>query len=535
MKRRTRFTAAVLAGLMLLSSTGCGGGSNQTSTTAGQTGQSTAEATKAAEGDTTGQAEKLPPLKLSIMLPYGNNEHDNEELTQRFQKDIQDYTNTEIEWIWYELDMYTEKQTLLFASGDLPSIMVSSKKAEFINAVKNDAFWNVTDYVKDYENLSQITEAVFLNASINGELWGVPRSRTLGRNGVGYRLDWLNNLGLKEPETLDEFYDMLVAFTNNDPDGNGVNDTYGMAVSMYEGPWDAMQLWFGAPNKWGIDENGNLIPDFLTEEYDTALKWFRKIYSEGLVNPDFATYPAADWDVMLRGGQAGAAVDVLDRFRRNQDYFTREGIPAETMLTGAIDAGQGLRCMPTAGYADLLVISKSKVKTEEDMKRALQFLDDLGDSDLLKIMEFGYEGISYYMDEDGFPVYYTNEEKEALGVPAYDFRKGYNQLLSYWQSPEEAAKRFKVAPYTEEIRLLEEKLYTENEQYCIPNYGASYISDTYVAVGAELDTIIRDARLNYIQGLIDDVGLQEAKEQWKRSGGEDVIKEMNELYHAAGN
>ncbi|MFQ9510776.1 MAG: hypothetical protein ACLRZ7_07695, partial [Lachnospiraceae bacterium] len=270
-------------------------------------------------------------------------------------------------------------------------------------------------------------------------------------------------------------------------------------------------------------------------EYDTALKWFRKIYSEGLVNPDFASVATADWDTILRGGQAGASADVLDRFRRNQSYFDKEGIPAETMLIGAMDAGEGIRCLPTSGYAQLLAISKSKVKTEEELKHVLSFLNALGDAEMLDLFELGYENVTYKMSEEGYAVILTEEEKTALGVPTADWRKGYNQLLPYWTTEEETAKRLEREPVTMEVQLLEQKLYKDNEQYCIPNYGAPYISQTYVDSGAELDKIISEARLNYIQGIIDDVGLQEAKEQWKRSGGEQVIKEVNELYDADTN
>lgn len=42
------------------------------------------------------------------------------------------------------------------------------------------------------------------------------------------RQDWLENLGLEMPTSLDELYDVLYAFTYNDPDGNGVDDTYGI-------------------------------------------------------------------------------------------------------------------------------------------------------------------------------------------------------------------------------------------------------------------------------------------------------------------
>jgi len=539
MKRKTtkRVLAGVLSASMMLGLTACGGNGNTNTTTPAPTttassGQS--NATDTTDATTTAQTE-LAPLKLSVMLP-SNTQHAKGDLPEldRMLQDISDYTNTDVEWIFYAEDMYNERLTLLYTSGDLPSVLVTAKNAEFVNACENDFFWDITDYVDDYSNLATIPEVVRLNAGINGKLYGVPRSRTMARNGIGYRLDWLNNLGLKEPTTLQEYYDMLYAFTYNDPDGNGQNDTYGFVLRTYTGPWDIMQLWFGAPNGWGIDDNGDLIPAHITEEYDNALKWFRQIYSEGLVNPDFRDLPTEDWDVLLRTGVGGGSADVIDRFRRNQTYFEREGISAETQLAGAIDAGFGMRCMPTSGFSNMLSISKTKVKTEDELKRVLKFLNDLNDAAMLDTIEIGYEGVTYKINDDGYFERYTEEEKLALGVTTAAYNKGYAQVLAGFSTEEEKAKRVPGVPY-EGLQAYENQLYEENIPYCIPNYGASYTSATYVASGTELDAIINEGRLDYITGVIDDVGLQSVKEQWLKSGGQKVIDEMNELYHAAGN
>lgn len=528
-----RVLAGMMAASMVLGATACGGSSDTTATTATTTKAADTATTTAAEATTTAETVE-EPMKLSVMLP-SNTEYTRGDLDvlDQFLDEMNEYTNTDVEWIFYADDMYYERLTLLYTSGELPDILVVGKNAEFFNACENDFFWDVTDYVDDYANLSTIPEATRANASINGRMYGIPRSRTLARNGVGYRLDWLNNLGLKEPTTLDEFYDMLYAFTYDDPDGNGQNDTYGFVLSSYTGPWDIMQLWFGAPNGWGIDENGDLIPAHMTDEYDEALKWFRQIYSEGLINPDFRDLPTDDWDVMLRTGVGGCSADVLDRFRRNQTYFEKEGIAAEQNLVGAIDTGKGLRCMPTTGMNNLIAISKANIKTEDEMQRALKFINDLNDAEMLDLIERGYENVTYKI-EDGHYVMLTEDEKTALGVSTASWNKGYNQVLAYFSAESETAKRIPGAPY-EGLQVLENELYAENIQYCVPNYGASYTSATYVADGAQLDEIISNGRLDYITGVIDDVGLQAVKEQWLKSGGQKVIDEMNELYHAAGN
>ena len=67
------------------------------------------------------------------------------------------------------------------------------------------------------------------------------------------RKDWLDKLGLEQPKTIDDFYNVLKAFKEQDPDGNGANDTYGMIVTDYlDGPLNNIAIWMGAPNQYGL-------------------------------------------------------------------------------------------------------------------------------------------------------------------------------------------------------------------------------------------------------------------------------------------
>lgn len=164
---------------------------------------------------------------------------------------IEDFTNTKLDITYVPSSNYEERFNITLASGDLPSMILTNKTSSFINAVQDGAFWDLTDHLADYENLSQLNDIVKNNISIDGSVYGLYRARPLGRMAVTIRKDWLDNLGMEIPTTTDEFYDVMYAFTHDDPDGNGQNDTVGTIVSEYPGPWDIMQTWFGVPNKWG--------------------------------------------------------------------------------------------------------------------------------------------------------------------------------------------------------------------------------------------------------------------------------------------
>ena len=83
------------------------------------------------------------------------------------------------------------------------------------------------------------------------------------------------NLGLDVPTTMDELYEVAKQFTENDPDGNGVDDTVGFGdrapSDIRYTSFKLFTSYFGAPNGWAVDDNGKFTPEFDTEEYMNQL------------------------------------------------------------------------------------------------------------------------------------------------------------------------------------------------------------------------------------------------------------------------
>ena len=188
----------------------------------------------------------------------------------------------------------------------------------------------------------------------------------------------------------------------------------------------------------------------------------------------------------------------------------------------------------------MIAISTKNIKTEDQLRRVLQFLNDLNDGECLNLIEYGWEGKTYDLDENGYVSLWLtgNEEQkaklEAAGVASEKYRNGFNQILAYFTA-DENARPVTTAPASTAITKLEQELYEAGKAYVVTNEGASYTSKTYQDQGAALDAIVADAQKAYILGEIDDAGLEEALNRWLTAGGEQVTKEMNELYHAAGN
>jgi len=522
-KRSTKIVALLVIAVMLMLAACSGGGSNSNNngSTSNNTGNNSGNQSSNNSGNTGGSAEEKPaPMKISIMIPSFSTELPDK--NSPVWKAVEEYTNTELDIQFTPNSSYEDMLNITLASGDLPTIMNVGKTPSVISAARNGAFWELGPYLQDYPNLSQAHPVVLNNTSIDGKIYGIYRARTLGRMGVTYNKVWLDNLGLQPAKTIDEFYNILRAFTYDDPDKNGKNDTYGVVITKYTGPWDIMQIWFGAPNKWGENENGELVPDFMTPEYREALKFFRKIYSEGLVNEDFAVMDSAAWNTPFVNGQAGVFVDVADNARR-LDNAMQEAAPRDepyTIVTQAPVGPKGHRDMPTSGWSGMLVISKSKVKTEEELRRVLDFLDKLNDVEMKLLLGYGIEGRHYDM-VDGYVV-----PKENLDAAITQELTGMNQLLMFIGEQEPG---YAPTPINAQIAEVQKA----NEAIVVGNPAEPFVSEVYAQVGQQLDNIIGDARIQYIVGQIDDAGFDAAIELWKKTGGDDYIKEINDLYKAA--
>ena len=122
------------------------------------------------------------------------------------------------------------------AADELPDFITVSRTV-WADLVKQGMFYDVTD---DFAKMPERSKVMFGPSSkafttYNGRQYGFATpSAYAGNEGLLVRKDWLDNLGLKAPTTLDELYDVLYAFTYNDPDKNGKNDTYGYGAFVEE-------------------------------------------------------------------------------------------------------------------------------------------------------------------------------------------------------------------------------------------------------------------------------------------------------------
>lgn len=538
MKRKSfnKVLALVLASATALSMAACGSESSSSSQTAGSTESSTAASTEGSS-EAAAPAERQTITWSVIDLNAGvNNTGD---YAEQILQEIEDYTGVDLDLVWYANDALAEKNSLALASPKtMPQIMSwgGTVTGDVVSAAKNGAFVDLNNYIWDsakYPNLSAMSESVAANLTVDGKLIAVPRTRVVGRYGLSYRQDWAEKLGVELPEnaTPDDVYNMLYAFTYNDPDGNGVDDTIGMEMTLYTGPFDIIQTWFGCGNGWQ-DVNGQLVPVWMTDNYFEAVEYIKKLYDDGLMPKDWASRPTDSWSNGCKTGENGVYIDVLDSGKRIWKYFETEETytpsvvdssqPASMVLYGAVNG----HTLATAGYNGFFTLSATTLDTEEKIEAALTLLDKLCDPEMLTITQYGLEGVNYKM-EDGYLVQ-TDTEDEVLA----NNYKGLNQLLTFLPSTEATSERVPVK--SDKFNDAQNAAYAAALPYAEINPALSFLvnSETYSTEGATLDTAATAARTQYICGAITLEQFKKQLDDIRSQGYDAIIAEVNEQYQA---
>ena len=112
---------------------------------------------------------------------------------------------------------------------------------------------------------------------------------------VTIRQDWLDALGLQMPTTVQELYDVAYAFTYNDPDKNGLNDTVGLTATKGMYVFDTIMGSFDTVlSNQIIIRDGKVTNTLLQPGMVDGLKWCKKFVDDKLIDPDCVTTSGAE-------------------------------------------------------------------------------------------------------------------------------------------------------------------------------------------------------------------------------------------------
>ncbi|MCR8657545.1 extracellular solute-binding protein [Paenibacillus endoradicis] len=454
------------------------------------------------------------------------------------------------------------------AGGDpLQSLLAANKLLSVDEAIEKYAH-------PEYKKLLEKYDYALGEVKKDGKIYGIP-AFYMGDEGtvMWIRKDWLDNLNLQPPSTLDEFENVLKQFTENDPDQNGQDDTIGLAVPLKEGPW----TWMGQ-----TDAIVSALTDQMINTYDVRLFWNEgddgKL-SYGAIHPDAKLYlqKMRDW---MSNGYMDKEAGIKDPAKAAELTANgKAGIMFGPFWMGDWPLGDATNNNPEAdfqpyplpigenglgGRAEKPIIQGFTVfnKDFENIEAWFSYFNKVfakklemeGDPYFDPRWKDGYyEGYDYVKLDDKI----IKSNFEEAGVPAdrwplqdgatLDIRFMMTNILGYFTSiPHsniEAVKKFLADPNAEPVTAMEidVKQYKERQLNAAgvrinqtvnegKNYYTGPMTATMKSKGELLKKLATESYLKIIYGEEPIEYFDEFVKQWMDNGGQKITEEVNEWY-----
>ena len=208
-----------------------------------------------------------------------------------------------VAWTWSTSDEANQKYNLAMASGDLPDFLETVPESIFIKMVEAKQLEDLTDAYERYASprwkaiWREYGDLPWTWTKIDGRIYGISRVEDLAHNDclMWYRKDWLDKLGKPVPTTFDEVHDVAVAFAKGDYGMGAKGSTIGLLWSsdIYATWYGSMDFFWGGygylPHQWQ-PEGKDLMYGAIRPEVKEALGVLAQWYKDGVFAKDFYTY-----------------------------------------------------------------------------------------------------------------------------------------------------------------------------------------------------------------------------------------------------
>ncbi|XEC93012.1 extracellular solute-binding protein [Paenibacillus tarimensis] len=510
--------------MVALTAAGCGNGSG--SATQPPTSNDNPE-----NSDNSGETEA--PIEITWANGIYPPENDNNYVQQQIEKKF----NVKIKNVRLERSTWKEKFNVLLASGQIPDIfpidgdmtdMATWADQSLIASISRE---EIEKHMPNYaKHLNAEDPGAWEVGFYNGKYWGIPKIWPQGNDGLlpGYNENWLKKIGYNEPpKTLEQLHNVLTKFVNDDPDGNGKKDTYGMTargklpIQMFTSIFSAYGV---SPYLFIKGDDGRIVYGGITEQTRSALKTLNQWYKEGLIDPEFITADNRQINEKFVNQKIGY-VDNLgwNGYYKDSGYVTKPALErgiqvvAGTPLIGP--AGKPYAFSSGSRQAPLML----GVQLEEDDKKRQkieQILEWVStDPEGWLLTTQGVEGVNYDM-ADGKAVARTGTEAHMNKTGAGSF---YNPLA--WINKDFTAKYSTKQDALE----LEEKI---NRGYIpLRDVLQAAVLETKTQYWPNLQTMQDTYLIKAVIGEENtDSDFDTFKAQWLKSGGQALTDEVNQVY-----
>ncbi|TNJ67038.1 extracellular solute-binding protein [Paenibacillus hemerocallicola] len=453
---------------------------------------------------------------------------------------------------WYVPNTeYDKKTNLMIASGEIPDFFAATPQ-QFRQLYEAGQLEDLTKVYNDHapESIKKVMqeagETVLKSATFDGKLMAIPWSGVAkeGPSILWIRKDWKEKLQLPDPKTIDDLVAIADAFTKKDPDGNGKDDTFGLAMDKELSMAVGLLNGFGAyADFWTKDASGNLAYSEIQPEMKQALTKLSEMYKAGHFDPEFIVKDGNKVNESIGGnkigmmiGGRGSANSPLVSLTPNQEW---QAYPMPT-----VDGKPFKAQLPLNIFSYYWVVKKGTKNPEA----------------IFKMMDFWLQTYYYNKSEDVYYKYIVPSKEDGSALWTYSPVKIYlpdNNIENYRQAT--AVLDGKIKP--EELAPERKKVYDRIMLYKggQKNLWGEYAQNGPGGSAGIIDQIIKDDRFvpnqfyttptatmaerneqlkklrneTFVKIVTGNLGLDAFDKyvaDWKKQGGDIITKEVNDWY-----
>lgn len=297
-----------------------------------------------------------------------------------------------------KLNLYSDynQVTLRYAGANSPDMVWVNRPfmQEFAN---KGLLLDLTPYLDKLQPVVDfIGEENLKKGTIDGKVYGISKRASFPFFNIWLRKDWLDNLGLSVPTTLDEFLDVARAFTQDDPDGNKKNDTYGFTGGELSA-FDPIFSAFGVGSIGTFyQRDGKLISSLYDPNMPAAIEFITKMINAGIVDPDLLANSGTSAEQRAFQGKVGMIwhgfprmthPDRINEYKAVDPNAEWIQIPA---LKGPAGAYAGTFDVGTS--PGMHAISKSVENDPDKLQRIFDMLNYIASPEGASLVAHGEEG-----------------------------------------------------------------------------------------------------------------------------------------------
>jgi putative aldouronate transport system substrate-binding protein len=491
------------------------------------------------EASSTGR----PEVEITKAYYFGE-PTDNAEFKAEWMQYMSDRFNIDLKVNAFPRPEYMQKYALAMSSGEIKGLGWIFGGSYMEDYYSDGATLDLKDYVKSNPDWMSLPEGMREINVRNGDLLALP-SAWSGNLGFArsIRTDWLENLGLDMPETIDEFYEVVKAFTEDDPDGNGKDDTIGMTAA---GVWNIQDIFmsFGVPTNHVGDHC--ITPDphdglryndgMLKPGMKAALEWLNKVYEEGYLDQEVFSNGGSQMRERMSSGMYGTTYYWATWGLSSFEARAKKVVPTATfdiilgLTSDYAKTGVNLGGVMGAG-APYVVIAGTK-NPQEQVDAFINIF--LGDEVGYWSGRYGVYGKYFEFGNDNALVRLIKEEVDGarkyfpgpgIVTDIEEFNHTLYPHVLKGEAPEASAARAALAVRN---KTLKDQGLASGILYAQPSLWAEPDSDTYRDIVADIKRIFVETVAKAVTGQVPvDEAIADYRKQTRALGAQKILDEGN--------